>query len=157
MKKSIVYVVLFLLSLSCSWTWAQNSTSDAIPVSDSTLTQLTKPPATPVSLQTYPVVTPSLTPGKVHTRQFSVPKHMAAFFVIGDDAASQRWLKAHAQSLSQQHALGFVVNVNSAMRLKQLKALAPQVALLPLSGEPLHEAYALSHYPALITREGIHG
>ena len=112
-------------------------------------------PATPADeAAMLPVRSAKLTPGTVARRVIEAPG-LRPFVVVGDDAASQAWLRRHAASLRERGAVGLVVNVETAQALARLRALAPGVPLAPASGDDLVERLGLRHYPALITATGI--
>lgn len=112
-------------------------------------------PATPIDeTAMLPVRSAKLTPGVVARRVIEAPG-LRPFAVIGDDEASQAWLRHHAVSLRERGAVGLVVNVETAQALARLRALAPGVPLAPVAGDDLAERLGLHHYPALITATGI--
>lgn len=113
------------------------------------------PPEEPATLAAMlPIVTPELTPGTVEPRPLNLPG-MQPVFLIGDDPLSRRWLSERQHSLRQLQAVGYVVNISDAAALDELKALAGEVTLLPVSGSDLAKRLALKHYPTLISAEGI--
>lgn len=58
-----------------------------------------------------------------------------AFFIIGDDERSVRWLRANADRLTNANAFGFVVKAKSNQSLTQLRAIHPALTLLPYEDE----------------------
>lgn len=114
-----------------------------------------KIPTTPADeAAMLPVRSAKLTPGTVARRVIEAPG-LRPFVVIGDDEASQAWLRRHAAALRERGAVGLVVNVATAQALARLRALAPGVPLAPAAGDDLAERLGLRHYPALITATGI--
>ena len=114
-----------------------------------------KIPATPADeAAMLPVRSAKLTPGTVARRVIEAPG-LRPFIVIGDDEASQAWLRRHAAALRERGAVGLVVNVETMQGLARLRAKAPGVPLAPVSGDDLAERLGLRHYPALITATGI--
>ncbi|WP_330216299.1 integrating conjugative element protein [Pseudomonas sp. AM8] len=112
-------------------------------------------PATPTDeAAMLPVRSAKLTPGTVARRVIEVPG-LRPFVVVGDDKASQDWLRRHAAALRERGAVGLVVNVETVQALARLRALAPDVPMAPVSGDDLAERLGLRHYPALITATGI--
>lgn len=112
-------------------------------------------PATPADeAAMLPVRSAKLTPGNIARRVIEAPG-LRPFVVIGDDEASQTWLRRHAASLRERGAVGLVVNVETAQALARLRALAPGVPLAPAAGDDLAERLGLRHYPVLITATGI--
>ncbi|MEL7551441.1 integrating conjugative element protein [Pseudomonas protegens] len=101
-----------------------------------------------------PVRSAKLTPGIVERRVIEAPG-LRPFVVVGDDKASQDWLRRRAAALHQRGVVGLVVNVESAQALARLRALVPGVPLAPVTGDDLAERLGLRHYPALITATSI--
>ncbi|AYN19565.1 integrating conjugative element protein [Alcaligenes aquatilis] len=112
-------------------------------------------PATPADEATMlPVRSAKLTPGTVARRVIEAPG-LRPFVVVGDDEASQAWLRRHAASLRERGAVGLVVNVETIQGLARMRAMVPDVPLAPVAGDDLAERLGLRHYPALITATGI--
>jgi integrating conjugative element protein (TIGR03765 family) len=101
-----------------------------------------------------PVRSTKLTPGNVSRRVIKAPG-LRPFVVVGDDKTSQDWLRRHAASLQERSAVGLVVNVETVQALARLRALAPGVPMVPVTGDDLAERLYLRHYPALITATSI--
>lgn len=101
-----------------------------------------------------PVATPELTPGIIEPRALKLPG-IGALFLLGDDAQSQEWLSRNAELLSRRGAVGMVVNVSSSASLQQLRQIAPDLQLAPLSGSDLARRLQLKHYPVLITEHSL--
>ena len=112
-------------------------------------------PATPADeAAMLPVRSARLTPGTVARRVIEAPG-LRPFVVVGDDKASQDWLRRHAALLHERGAVGLVVNVETVQALARLRALAPGVPMAPVAGDDLAERLGLRHYPALITATSI--
>lgn len=101
-----------------------------------------------------PVNTPELTPGTVTSRSLNLPG-MPAVFVIGDDDLSRQWLTQRGGDLKRLNATGFVVNVTSLARLKDLQSRLPDNEMVPVSGSDLARRLQLTHYPLIITEKGL--
>jgi integrating conjugative element protein (TIGR03765 family) len=101
--------------------------------------------------QSLPVITPELTPGNVAPKTLSIPYLERPVFIIGADALSLQWLQQHRERLNTLHAVGWVVNVETVVQLKQLKQQTTPLELVALSGSELAKQFALSHYPVLIS------
>ncbi|MBA0211938.1 integrating conjugative element protein [Pectobacterium punjabense] len=101
-----------------------------------------------------PVTTPELTPGKVAPRALKLTG-MPPIFIIGDDPLSRDWLVKRAGELQRLKATGFVVSVSSETSLRELQMLLPGNDIAPVSGSDLAKRLQLSHYPVLITENGL--
>lgn len=101
-----------------------------------------------------PVTSPHLRPGNVVPSPLSMPG-FSPLFLVGDDERSARWLAKNNRRLQNLHATGLVVNVTTAERLSALRRHAPELTLLPVSGEDLAARLQLTAYPVLITETGL--
>ena len=101
-----------------------------------------------------PIRSPGLTVGAVVPRAIKRP-FTAPLFLIGADARSERWLIQHRARLAQLGAVGMLVEVPDEAALDRLTELARGLILLPASGSDLAKSLELTHYPVLITQEGI--
>ena len=101
--------------------------------------------------QSLPVITPELTPGNVAPKTLSIPYLERPLFIIGADALSLQWLQQHRERLNTLHAVGWVVNVQTAAQLAQLKQQSVPLELVALPGSELAQQFGLSHYPVLIS------
>ncbi|MBC3478059.1 integrating conjugative element protein [Pseudomonas taiwanensis] len=101
-----------------------------------------------------PVHSSRLTPGDVQNRVLHLPG-MVPSFLIGEDAASLAWLTQHAPALKRLGANGLVVEVADAAALQRIQAIAPGLAIWPVSGDDIAERLELEHYPVLITSTGL--
>lgn len=91
-------------------------------------------------------VTSRINPGTVNTHTIKNSRLSHALFVVGDDARSRAWLKAHALQLQKSRALGLVTNVATSRALHELT----QLAGLPLQAVDVDELASLlevHHYP----------
>lgn len=101
-----------------------------------------------------PVHSARLTPGDVPRRALNLPS-MVPLFLIGADAASLAWLTQHAPALKRLGANGLAVEVADASALRRIQAVAPGLAIWPVSGDDMAERLELEHYPVLITPTGL--
>lgn len=101
-----------------------------------------------------PIRSPGLSPGPVqarpHDRPFSRP-----FFLIGSDARSRQWLVQYRDRLKQIGAVGMLVQAETQEDLRAIARLANGLPILPASAGDIATALDLSHYPVLITPQGI--
>ena len=126
------------------------------------LTPAAKPPSShsPAQLQPFteesalPVRSVRLTPGVVTKRAIHAPG-LTPLFIVGNDARSRQWIRAHYEQLRTLGAAGIVVNVGSLDELNNLRRLAPALLLSPSAGDDLAQRLDLAHYPVLITSTAI--
>ncbi len=104
--------------------------------------------------QWLPIRSPGLTPGRVERRAVHRP-FARPFFLIGSDAFSRQWLVTHRDRLAEIGAVGMLVQAETVDDLRAIAALAKGLPILPASASDIAEALALSHYPVLITRDGL--
>jgi len=97
-----------------------------------------------------PISSPGLTPGKISSRAHDVP-FAGAFFLIGSDAFSKRWLGQHQKALKQMGALGLLVEATSVEDLRAIAELADGLSITPASGSDIAKAMSISHYPVGIS------
>jgi integrating conjugative element protein (TIGR03765 family) len=95
-----------------------------------------------------------MSPGMVEPRTLKLPG-IGALFLVGDDAQSLEWLSRNAELLSRRGAVGMVINVSSLASLQQLRQIAPDLQLAPVSGSDLARRLKLEHYPVLITEHSL--
>lgn len=101
-----------------------------------------------------PVRSARLTPGVVPRRAMDLPG-MAPLFLVGADDTSLAWLAQHAPALKRLGANGLAVEVADAAALQRIQAVAPGLAIWPVSGDDIAERLELEHYPVLITPTGL--
>ena len=65
------------------------------------------------------------------------------------------WLTQHAPALKRLGANGLAVEVVDAAALQRIQAVAPGLAIWPVSGDDIAERLELEHYPVLITPTGM--
>lgn len=104
--------------------------------------------------QRLPITSPRLTPGPVARQKIARP-FTAPMFLIGSDPLSARWLLQHRARLAKLGAVGLIVEVPDETALQRIIELAAGLTLLPASGSDLAETLNLTHYPVLITQDGI--
>ncbi|HAE7081041.1 TPA_asm: integrating conjugative element protein [Salmonella enterica subsp. salamae serovar 42:z:1,5] len=115
-------------------------------------------PAVPIQAldesRLLPVVTHNLHPGQQPRLALNLPG-MTPLFLIGDDPLSTEWLRQHREALKNLHATGLVVNVTTLARLIALRAIAPELTLLPVSADDMAKHLPITAYPVLITDKGL--
>ena len=101
-----------------------------------------------------PIRSPALTPGRVGPQSIKRP-FARPFFLIGSDAFSREWLRAHRDRLAEIGAVGMLVEAQTLDDLRAIAAIAERLPILPASANDIAEALGLSHYPVLVTKDGI--
>lgn len=101
-----------------------------------------------------PVITHNLHPGQQPRLALNLPG-MTPLFLIGDDPQSTEWLRQRREVLKALHATGLVINVATLAQLNSLRAIAPELTLLPVSAEDMAKHLPVSAYPVLITDKGL--
>lgn len=103
----------------------------------------------------FPVRTPELSPGPVEPQRIEKrPFFVSPFFLVGDDPLSWQWLERHFERLRERKAVGLLVNVESRERWQAMQERFA-LPLSPLSAAGLAKALSLSHYPVLVTPDGL--
>ena len=101
-----------------------------------------------------PIRSPGLSPGPVqarsHKRPFSRP-----FFLIGSDEQSRQWLTKHRARLAEIGAVGMLVQAETLEDLQAIARLAGGLPIMPASAADIATALGISHYPVLISGQGI--
>ncbi len=97
-----------------------------------------------------PIRSPGLTPGKITPRVHNVP-FAGAFFLIGSDAISKRWLKQHRKALKEVGAVGLLVAATTLEDLRAIAELADGLPITPASGSDIAKALGIRHYPVGIS------
>ncbi|EBF8126981.1 integrating conjugative element protein [Salmonella enterica subsp. enterica] len=101
-----------------------------------------------------PVITHNLHPGQQPRLALSLPG-MTPLFLIGDDPQSAEWLRQRREALKALHATGLVINVATLAQLNSLRAIAPELTLLPVSADDMAKHLPITAYPVLITDKGL--
>ena len=101
-----------------------------------------------------PIRSPRLTPGRVERRDIKRP-FARPFFLIGSDGFSREWFETHRDRLAEIGAIGMLVEAETVDDLRAIAAIADGLPILPASADDIAEAADLSHYPVLITRDGL--
>ena len=78
-----------------------------------------------------------------------------AFFVIGSDDYSLRWLRHYHDTLIKVGAVGLLVQAETQADLQQVAQAGRGLTIAPVSGLTLVKALKLTHYPVLISHRGV--
>jgi len=115
----------------------------------------TPPPLGAADLERIlPIQSPGLMPGRVEPRAVQRP-FTRPFFLIGADSFSREWLATHRDRLAEIGAVGMLVEAETLEDLRAIAAIAEGLPILPASANDIAEALGLSHYPVLITKDGL--
>jgi len=101
-----------------------------------------------------PIRSPGLTPGRVQARKQDRP-FTRPFFLIGSDPRSRQWLRIDRDRLEAIGAVGMLVQADTLDDLRSIAELAGGLSILPASGSDIAKALGISHYPVLISAQGI--
>jgi len=118
------------------------------------MSSLLQAPASLSISDMLPVITPEMTPGNVSSRPLQLPG-LPPVFVVGDDEMSRAWLHQRGAELKRMGATGMVVNVRTEEALDSLRRLLPGTEMVPVRGGDLAQRLKLTHYPVLITADGL--
>lgn len=102
-----------------------------------------------------PVESKRLSSGPVPGRGLQMPTTMRPFFLVGADSMSLSWLQQRRDRLHALHAVGLIVDVDTQQQLQQLRAAGDGLAMHPVDGDDIARRLDLSHYPVLITADGV--
>jgi integrating conjugative element protein (TIGR03765 family) len=97
-----------------------------------------------------PIRSPGLTPGALNARAHGLP-YLPAFFLLGSDAWSRRWLTEHRDLLKELGAVGLLVEASSLEDLEAIATLADGLPITPASGSDIGAALKISHYPCAVS------
>lgn len=116
--------------------------------------QLQSTPVKPrdMSYRRVPVVTTSLSPGRVQSRAGKYPYLSFPIFIVGYDPFSLTWLREHQEKLKQYSALGLAVNVQTERQIGLLQEAAGGIKIAPVSGAKIANDLSIKHYPVLVSR-----
>jgi integrating conjugative element protein (TIGR03765 family) len=101
-----------------------------------------------------PIRSPGLTAGKAVPRPVE-QRFARPFFLIGADPVSREWLAKNRAKLVRIGAVGMLVQAETADDLRSIAELANGLPILPAPATDIAAALGLSHYPVLISSEGI--
>jgi integrating conjugative element protein (TIGR03765 family) len=101
-----------------------------------------------------PIRSPGLTVGKVVPRSTS-QRFARSFFLIGADPVSREWLEKNGDELRRMGAVGMLVQAETVDDLRVIAELANGLPILPAPATDIAAALGISHYPVLVSSEGI--
>ena len=101
-----------------------------------------------------PIKSPGLTPGPIQPQAVKRP-FTRPFFLIGSDSLSRQWLSRHRGRLLEVGAVGMLVQAETIADLEAIAQLGQGLQIMPASGSDIAKALGISHYPVLVSRDGI--
>jgi integrating conjugative element protein (TIGR03765 family) len=101
-----------------------------------------------------PICSPGLSPGPVQSRAHNRP-FARPFFLIGSDPRSRQWLVKHRERLKAIGAVGMLVQADSLEDLQATASLSGGLPIMPASAADIANVLGISHYPVLVTSQGI--
>jgi integrating conjugative element protein (TIGR03765 family) len=101
-----------------------------------------------------PIRSTGLTPGQVEPQSFD-QRFARPFFLIGADPVSREWLVTNRDELLRMGAVGMLVQAETIDDLRVMAELANGLPILPAPATDIAAVLGLSHYPVLISAEGI--
>lgn len=108
--------------------------------------------ALPFSL---PITTPSMQPGRVSVTPTKFRYLQQPLFLVGADAMSKSWLIKKRDVLKKIGAVGLLIQAKSVDDIHAMQEIADGLRLVPASAEGLARELGLTHYPVLLSKEGI--
>jgi len=101
-----------------------------------------------------PIRSPGLSPGTVQSRAHNRP-FARPFFLIGSDPRSRQWLVNHRERLKAIGAVGMLVKAETREDLQTTANLSGGLPIMPASAADIAAALNISHYPVLVSSQGI--
>jgi len=105
--------------------------------------------------QMLPVVSKTLTPGKVQAKTLSASGLARPVFLVGSDPLSLAWLAQRGDILRELEAVGLAVEVPDTKALAAIRKAAQGLTVLPVSGDDIGQVLGITHYPLLLTSTGL--
>ena len=98
-----------------------------------------------------------LRPGQFSRLSFDAPesKLVMPVCLIANDAISMAWLNRHINTLRSIKPVCYLVRAASETDLHAIERLIPDINVVAVNPRFVVEHYAVPHYPALISKQGI--
>ena len=87
--------------------------------------------------------------GKVEEHKLAFEHPLPTFFVVGQDAASMKWLEDNREYLKSLHAIGLFCGKITREELVALEK-KNHISLLPANLEQVSKIIGTNHYPVLV-------
>ena len=101
-----------------------------------------------------PIRSPGLSTGPVQSRAHNRP-FARPFFLIGSDPRSRQWLVKHRERLKAIGAVGMLVQADTLEDLQATASLSAGLPIMPASAADIANVLGISHYPVLVSSQGI--
>lgn len=108
--------------------------------------------ARPIRL--FPMLSQTLTPGRVQSRVVRLSEIERPLVVIGPDALSAQWLQRYRDRLIDLNPSVLVVNLQQQAQLETLRTLLP-LSMVPTPEVPILNSLGIRHYPVLISKNRV--
>ena len=77
------------------------------------------------------------------------------FFIVGGDPQSLRWLSENYQFFLEVQARGLITNINSQEEFDNIRALFPNIHLIPVNVDDMATIFEFHHYPVFINKTSV--
>ena len=111
-----------------------------------------KKPMLPFKL---PITTPSMRLGRVSVAAKTLKHLQQPLFLVGADVLSKSWLIKKREALKKVGAVGLLIHANDIDDINAMQEIADGLRLVPVSAEGIATELGLTHYPVLISKQGI--
>ena len=174
--KKVMLIISLLISSQCGFAQVSVtvlSDKGGLPVdhyfkkiekkgADDWLSDASKTPETPNPIENFnfnnrfPIVTKEMRVGKVKSRKFKHPLHLAAeFAIVGFDKHSWNWLQNNKAQFEKNGTSILVVNVKTAKQLEAIRKLMSKNNVEAVPGQDIAKQLKINRYPFLISSTGI--
>lgn len=113
------------------------------------------PPVPDTSHGIFPLSSPKLSLGVVPKTERYSPNLSAPIFIVGCDPVSLQWLQKNKAILTQNHAVGWVVEAPTAEAFAAVKKVVGDLLLFPVNGTAAMNQFQIAHYPVLISERWV--
>ncbi len=103
----------------------------------------------------FPIRTPEMTPGRVTPSRHAFTGVQRPLCVVGTDPWSQRWAANRRARLLELGAVCLVVQAKTTQDVEALRATLAPVPTIAASASDLARRLGLTHYPVLLSGEGV--
>jgi len=113
------------------------------------------PDVPPVSIEQFlPIESRTLTVGSFEPEDRATGV-IKPFFIVGCDEISLAWVEVNRDRLLDLKAFGLVVDAPNVGAYERLEQVAEGLVIRPVVGDLIAEHLGITHYPALVTADGV--